>query len=76
MLRCYLVRQERDKQLTVAEYITQIITEQGRQKTWLADNLGITKQVLNYKFASNSFTAEELINIGKLLSIDLNKLKE
>lgn len=61
--------------LTVAAYIEQIIIEQGRQKTWLADKLGITKQVLNYKFTNNSFTAEELITLGKLLNIDLNKLK-
>lgn len=62
--------------MTVSEYIEQTITEQGRQKTWLADKLGITKQVLNYKFTNNRFTAEELITLGKLLSIDLNKLKE
>lgn len=62
--------------MTVSEYIEQTITEQGRQKTWLAEKLGITKQVLNYKFTNNSFTAEELITLGKLLSIDLNKLKE
>lgn len=62
--------------MTVTEFIEQHRKEQGREKIWLAEKLGITKQVLNYKFTNNSFTAEELVSLGKLLNMDLNKLKD
>jgi galactokinase len=62
--------------LTVSEFIEQHRKTERREKIWLAEQLGITKQVLNYKFTNNSFTAEELVKLGKLLNMDLNKLKE
>jgi hypothetical protein len=62
--------------MTVTEFIEQYRKEQGREKIWLAEKLGITKQVLNYKFSNNSFTAEELVSLGNLLNMDLNRLKE
>jgi hypothetical protein len=62
--------------MTVTEFIEQYRKEQGREKIWLAEKLGITKQVLNYKFTNNSFTAEELVSLGKLLNMDLNSLKD
>jgi hypothetical protein len=61
--------------LTIAEYIEQHRKAQRREKIWLAGQLGITKQVLNYKFSNNRFLAEELVTLGKLLDMDLNKLK-
>ena len=62
--------------MTVTEYIEQHRKAKGIEKIWLAEKLGITKQVLNYKFTNNSFMAEELVSLGKLLDMDLNRLKE
>jgi hypothetical protein len=61
--------------MTVSEHIEQHRKAQGREKIWLAGQLGITKQVLNYKFMNNSFTAEELVMLGKVLNINLEELK-
>jgi len=62
----------------VAKYILQILKSQERGKTWLADKIGITKQVIHYKFSNNSFTADDLLKIAdvKVLNINLEELKK
>lgn len=62
--------------MNIAEYILGILQSQERTKTWLADKIDISKQAIHYKFKSNSFTAEELLRIARILGIDLNGLKE
>jgi DNA-binding XRE family transcriptional regulator len=42
----------------------------------LADKVGITRQSIGYKLKENSFTANELLRIAKVLGIDLNELKD
>lgn len=62
--------------MTISEHITQTLKQQGRTKVWLAEQLGVTKQVMNYKLTNNRITADELVSIGKLLGMNLNELKE
>jgi len=62
--------------MTIANYILNILQTQERQKSWLADKIGITRQAINYKFKSNTFTAEELLKISKVLNINLEELKD
>lgn len=62
--------------MNVAEYILEILEKQERPKAWLAEKINITKQTIQYKFNNNSFTAEELIKIAKVLNINLEELKE
>jgi len=62
--------------ITIAQYILNILNNQERAKSWLADKVDISKQALNYKFSNNSFTAEELVRIAKVLNINLEELKE
>jgi DNA-binding CsgD family transcriptional regulator len=58
--------------LTVAEHIIHSLDYRGATKQWLADRMGITKQTMNYKLKHNSFTAEELLQIARIMEIDLN----
>jgi len=62
--------------MTVAEYILEVLSTQERPKSWLAEKIDISKQAIHYKFKSNSFTAEELLRIAKVLNINLEELKE
>jgi len=62
--------------MKVAEYILEILNSQERQKSWLADKVNISKQAMNYKFKNNSFTAEELFEITKVLNINLEEMRE
>ena len=60
--------------MKVADYILEILNSQERQKSWLADKVNISKQAMNYKFKNNSFTAEELFEITKVLNINLEEM--
>jgi hypothetical protein len=62
--------------MTIAEHILEVLKSQERSKSWLAEKINITKQAIHYKFKSDSFTAEELIKISKVLGINLEELKE
>lgn len=62
--------------VTVGRYISNVLKEQGRQKTWLAAQLNISKEGLNYKIREDAFRANELIKISRMLNIDLEKMKE
>lgn len=62
--------------MNIAEYIEQVLKDQRREKIWLADKLNITKQIMNYRFKNNNFSANELMTISKELGIDLNKLRD
>lgn len=61
--------------MIVSDFINNTLQNQGYTKTWLADKLNITKQLLNDKFKRNAFTGQELVDIGCILGIDLNRLK-
>ena len=61
--------------MKVADYILEILNSQERQKSWLADKTNISKQAINYKFKNNSFTAEELFEITKVLNINLEEMR-
>ncbi len=56
----------------MAERIEDALNERGSTKTWLAKKMGITRQSLNYRLKSNNFSAEELLQIAKILEVDLN----
>ncbi|HBI37959.1 MAG TPA: hypothetical protein DDY71_09975 [Spirochaetia bacterium] len=62
--------------MKVAEYILEVLNSQERQKSWLADKVNISKQAMNYKFKNNSFTAEELFEITKVLNINLEEMRD
>jgi len=61
--------------MKVADYILEVLNSQERQKSWLADKVNISKQAMNYKFKNNSFTAEELFEITKVLNINLEEMR-
>lgn len=61
--------------MTVAESILKVLKSQERSKSWLAEKIDISKQTIHYKFKSNSFTAEDLLKVAKVLNINLEELK-
>lgn len=62
--------------MIIAELIEKTLVEQGRSKAWLSDQMNLNYKTLTGKFKRNSFDALELVVMGKLLGIDLNKIKE
>jgi len=62
--------------MKIAEYILEVLNSQERAKSWLADKINISKQAINYKFKSNSFTGEEVFKITKVLNINLEEMRE
>lgn len=60
--------------MNLGEYIKNVLKERGMTQSWLADNIGMNRKVLNSKIRSGYFTALELLQIGNVLHIDLNAL--
>lgn len=61
--------------MKICEYIEEIIEDQGRRKDWTAEKSGIKYKTFLDKLEKDTFTAYELISIGKLVDIDLNEFK-
>jgi hypothetical protein len=62
--------------MKICEYIDEIIEEQGRRKDWVAERSGIKYKTFLDKLDKDTFTAYELVSLGKLLDIDLNDMKK
>lgn len=62
--------------MNVAEKIEKILKSQERNPSWLAEKIEVPYHTLRYRLINNCLLAEDLIKIGKVLSIDLNELKE
>lgn len=60
----------------ISNYIADTIRQQGRKNNWVAAQCNISYSTFMNKLANNTFTAIELVEIGKVLNLDLNKLKE
>ena len=61
--------------MNLAEHIEKAIEEQGRTKTWVADQSKIKYKTFVDKITWNRFTGEELLRIAKVLNINLEELK-
>jgi len=61
--------------MNTGQYILSVLKDQGRSQVWLADKLGVHEKTFSNKLRRNSITGDELLKIAKLLSIDLEKLK-
>ena len=62
--------------MNIAEYIEQVRKNQGRSKTWVAEQININYKTFVDRAAHNRFTADDLIKISKVLNINLEKMKE
>jgi len=62
--------------LNIGEYIKEEIKNQGRTQKWVAEKIEMDVNTFNRKINNDTFAADELIKIAKILNIDLNKLKE
>lgn len=61
--------------MDIAEYIEQVRKNQGRTKTWVAEQININYKTFVDRVTHNRFTADDLIKISKVLNIDLEKMK-
>ncbi|HCL4455203.1 TPA: hypothetical protein N2D10_003230 [Clostridium botulinum] len=61
--------------MNVADIIANTIKNQGREIKWVAERIEIPYTSFLYKLKKDSFSAAELVKIGKLLNIDLEELK-
>jgi hypothetical protein len=66
----------RGDSMKLSEHISKVIEEQGRTKTWVAEQSEINYKTFIDKLTRNTLNGEELIRVAKVLNIDLNKLKE
>mgnify|MGYP003153001325 CR=1 FL=1 len=56
--------------MNFAEKTTKLLEIQGRSKAWLADKLGISKQMLQYKLNNNVFDYSEHATVKDALGIE------
>ena len=61
--------------MNLGELIENVIKQQGRTKTWVADQSEIKYKTFVDKIMRNSFTGEELLRVAKVLNINLEELK-
>jgi hypothetical protein len=62
--------------MTIAEYINNILQNQGRSKAWLAEQCDIKYKTFYDKLFANRLSANELLLISTILNFDLEKMKE
>jgi hypothetical protein len=62
--------------MKASEYIDKVIEDQGRTKAWVASKSDINYKTFIDKLKHDRFTADELLLIGKVLNLDLNRIKE
>jgi len=62
--------------MNTGQHILSVLKDQGRSQVWLADKLGIHEKTFSNKLRRNSITGDELLQIAKLLNINLEELKE
>ena len=62
--------------MNLSEQIRYVLKTRGLTQRWLANEMGLDEKTLSGKLNRDSITASELLQIGNLLNINLNKLKE
>lgn len=60
--------------MTVCDKIKDIINDKGLKQKWVASKIGIPSNTFSYKLSNNTFSADDILKIGIVLNIDLNKL--
>jgi len=61
--------------MNLGERIANVIEQQGRTKTWVAEQSGIKYKTFVDKIMRNSFSGEDLLRVAKVLNINLEELK-
>ena len=61
--------------MNLGEYISNIIEQQGRTKTWVADLSNINYKTFVDKLTRDTITGKELLRVAKVLGINLEELK-
>lgn len=62
--------------MKVSDVINEELEKQERGISWLADKVNMKYKTLYDKLKNDTIRGDELLKIGKVLNIDLNKLKE
>jgi hypothetical protein len=62
--------------MDIGKYISEIIDSQGREKKWVAEQIEVQYRTFLYRLDNNCLLAEDLVKLGLILGIDLNKIKE
>ena len=62
---------------SISDIINEAIENQGRSRKWVAEQLDdLSYKAFLDRLKKGSFTGVQLIQLGKILNIDLNKIKE
>jgi hypothetical protein len=61
--------------MNLGKYIIEVLEQQGRSKTWLADKMNINVKTFVGKLKRDSITGQELLRMAEILNIDLEELK-
>jgi hypothetical protein len=61
--------------MIIGQIILEELKQRNKSQSWLAREVGIKRVTFALKMKKERFTATELIAIGKILDLDLNKFK-
>ena len=64
------------EKMNIGALVQQKIKDENQTKTWLAESLSISYSTLHQKISNDTFSAKELLQISRLLDIDLKILSE
>ena len=63
--------------MNIVEKIKSIIINQGIKQTFLANKIGLSKDLFSKSLSGKrNFKTDEVFNLADILNIDLNKFKE
>ena len=62
--------------MNLGKYISDIIDSQGRDKKWVAEQIGVQYRTFLYRLERNGLLGEDLLKLSKVLGIDLNNIRE
>ena len=65
-----------EKAMNIGELVLDVLVQEGKTQSWLANRLKLSKTTLNNKLKNNTLRAEEFIKIDIILDLNYEKIKE
>lgn len=62
--------------MNIGELVLDVLVQEGKTQSWLANRLKLSKTTLNNKLKNNTLRAEEFIKIDIILDLNYEKIKE
>ena len=62
--------------MNIARFIEERIKNQGLRKNWVAERIGVNYKTFVARLKQDNLTAQDLVNLSKLLNFSLDDFKK